>query len=173
MASKINNIKNDIKSEIRSVIGKSASKSENKKDDNITVLNEIYQISEMGKQAISNIIPKVDDENFKKQLINSYENYEEICSKSTTEIMKMGEKPREKNPLSKAMLWGSVNVSTLLDNSPSNIAEMIIKGCHNGMNDLTRTMNQHKENLDENVKMIADSYMKKEQSNIDSIQKFL
>lgn len=147
---------------------------ENKKrEENISVLNEVYQVSVMGKQAISNIIPKVNDQNFKKQLLNNYENYEEICSKSTSEIMKMGEKPREKNPLSKVMLWGAINMNTIVDNSCSSLANMIIKGSHNGISNMTRALNRHSSNIDENVKSLADDYMKIEESNIDGLQKFL
>ena len=144
-----------------------------KSEENLSVLNEIYQISVMGKQAISTIIPKVEDEDFKKELISSYENYEDICSKSSSEIMKMGEKPREKNPLTKAMLWGSVNVTSIVDSSPSSLANVIIKGSHNGISSMTRALNQHSGNIDENVKKLADSYLKKEESNIDGLQKYL
>lgn len=143
------------------------------KDGNISVLNDIYQNSVMGKQSISSLIPKIDDDNFKQELLSTYENYEQMSSKSTSQIMQMGEKPREKNPLSKAMLWGTVNVASIVDNSSSNLANMMIKGCNNSINNITRTLNQHSDNVDENVKNLANEYIQNEQDNISNLQKFL
>ena len=127
----------------------------------------------MGKQSISNIIPKIEDENFKKELLKNYEDYEEMCSISSSEIMKAGDKPREKNPLSKAMLWGTINVTSIVDSSSSNLASLIIKGSHNSFTNLTRALNQFSQKIDENVKELADSYIKNEEENIESLKKFL
>ena len=142
-------------------------------DCNLAVLNDVYQNSVMGKQSISNIIPKIEDQDFKQELMKSYENYDKISSKASSEILKLGDRPREKNPLSKAMLWGTINISTLVDNSTSNIAGLVIKGCNNSVNNMTRTLNQHSEGINEDVRKLADDYIKNEQDNITNLQKFL
>jgi hypothetical protein len=144
-----------------------------KKGDNIALLNEIYQSCMMGKQAISTIIPKADDQNFKDDLINCYNDYDEICNKAATEIMKMGERPREKNPLTKAMMWGTLNVSTAIDNRTACLADVVVKGHHSSINNMTRAMNQYSENMDSHVRQLADEFIQKEQDNMQSFQKYL
>lgn len=144
-----------------------------KKSDNIALLNEVYQSCMMGKQAISTLIPKVDDQSFKDELIKCYNDYDEMCNKAATEIMKMGERPREKNPLSKAVMWGTLNISTAIDNRTSCLADVVVKGCHNSVNNMTRAMNQFSENIDPNVKQLADEFMQNEQDNIQNFQKYL
>jgi hypothetical protein len=138
----------------------------------LKVLNEIYQNAAMGKQSISNIITKIENEDFKKKVLNAYQNYEEICGKCSMEIMNMGERPKEKNPFSKAMLWGMVNASAIVDDSVSNLAGIIIKGCNNSKNNITRTLNQA-ESVSQNVKDLADEYLKNEQQCISDMQSFL
>jgi predicted nucleic acid-binding Zn ribbon protein len=141
-------------------------------DENLRVINEVYQNAVMGKQSISNIITKIDNEDFKKEVMKAYENYEEICSKASMEIMNMGERPREKNPFTKAMLWGMINVSTIVDDSSSNLANIIIKGCNNSKNKITKVLNQSS-GIDEKTQQIADDYLKCEQQCMESMQKFL
>lgn len=145
-----------------------------KQIDDITMLNEIYQNAQMGKQSISNIIPKVDDEELKQELQSRYEIYDEVSSKSASQIIKLGDRPKDKNPLSKAMLWGSINVNTIVDDSPSKIADMMIKGGHVSMNNLQRIINQsEKSTIEEGVKELAETLLKKEQEGIDNFKKFL
>lgn len=144
-----------------------------KKGDNIALLNELYQSCMMGKQAVSTLIPKADDQNFKDDLIKCYNDYDEMCSKAATQIMKMGERPREKGPLSKAMLWGTLNISTAIDNRTSCLADLVVKGNHNSINNMTRAMNQYSENIEPEVQELADSFMKNEQHNIECFQKYL
>jgi hypothetical protein len=86
--------------------------------------------------------------------------------------MNMGERPKEKNPFSKAMLWGMVNASAIVDDSVSNLAGIIIKGCNNSKNNITRTLNQA-ESVSQNVKDLADEYLKNEQQCISDMQSFL
>lgn len=145
----------------------------NAQNDNFSVLNEIYQNATMGKQSISSIIPKVQDQNFKKELVNCYENYDQICSQSASEIIKLGDRPREKNPLTKAMMWGTINVSTLVDDSTSNIADLMIKGSHSNVNNVTRSLNQYSQNIDSKIKTLANTFLQNEQSSITNLQKFL
>jgi uncharacterized protein YaaR (DUF327 family) len=146
---------------------------EKKENDNLALLKEIYQSCMMGKQAISTLIPKVDDQNFKDDLITCYNEYDEMCNKAATEIMKMGEKPREKNPLSKAMMWGTLNISTAIDNRISCLADVVVKGGHNSVNNMTRAMNQYSENIDSQVRQLADEFMQNEKDNIQKFQKYL
>lgn len=141
-------------------------------DPTLTVLNQVYQNAQSGKKSIGQVITKIEDENLKKELIKQYSNYDEISSKSSTEIMNMDEKPKEKNPISKALLWGQVSVNTLVDNSPSNIADMVIKNNYSTINDLERSLKQHTD-IEKSAKDLANLLIKNEQSGIEDLKRFL
>ena len=108
-----------------------------KKDEE--VLAEIYRNSQLALQSISNILPETTDEELKAEIQAQHESYEKISAEACKIARDKGIELKEPNPVKKAMMWGSIKMSTLTDASRAHIAEMMIQGTVMGITALKKT----------------------------------
>ena len=92
------------------------------------VLAEIYRNAQLALQSIADIMPQVEDEDVKAELEAQHEEYERFSAKAAMIAKNRGIELKEPNPFKKAMMWGSIKMSTLTDNSRSHIADMMVQG---------------------------------------------
>ncbi len=104
-------------------------------------LAEIYRNSQLALQSISNILPAVENEEIKAELSRQHEIFEQFSAKAAVLARDMDLELKEPNPMKKAMMWGSIKMSTLKDNSCSHIAEMMTQGTVMGITALRATAN--------------------------------
>jgi len=109
----------------------------------------------------------------KQELLNEYDGYEKISGKIATLMVEYALTPKEPNPLKKAMLWSSIKVNTLTNNSNSHIADMMIKGTVMGINELIQILNQKETVLDEKITEIAKELLALEESYHEDMKKYL
>lgn len=105
-------------------------------------LAEIYRNTQLALQSIANILPQVDDEETKNQLLAQHEEYEKFCAKASVIAKNKNIELKEPNPFKKAMMWGSIKMNTLGDNSRSHIAEMMVQGTVMGITALRSTASE-------------------------------
>ena len=108
-----------------------------KKDEE--VLAEIYRNSQLALQSISNILPETKDEDLRNEIQSQHDAYEKISSQACVIARDKGIELKEPNPVKKAMMWGSIKMSTLTDASRAHIAEMMIQGTVMGITALKKT----------------------------------
>ena len=70
---------------------------------------------------------------------------------------------KEPNPMKKAMMWGSIKMSTLTDNSRSHIADMMVQGTVMGITALRTTANDFSNDGDERIKTLLKEMIDKEE----------
>ena len=70
------------------------------------------------------------------------------------------------------MLWGSIQMNTLLDSSEQHIAEMMINGTTMGIIDMTKKLNEL-EKPKANEKKIAEEFIESSQAYIDMWKTYL
>ena len=70
------------------------------------------------------------------------------------------------------MMWGSIKMSTLKDNSRAHIAEMMTQGTVMGITALTRSINESSEQ-DERVKDLAEELLHLEQEYEKKLKSYL
>ena len=120
------------------------------KEYNEKAINDVYKNAHIALQSISDILPSVDDEGLKVELKEQYEGYERVIGEISTFMAENNITPKDVNPLKKAMLWSSIKMKTMFDNSKNQIAEMMIKGTVMGITELTAMKNEGT-NLSEGV----------------------
>ena len=69
---------------------------------------------------------------------------------------------KEPNPMKKVMMWGSIKMSTMTDNSRSHIAEMMAQGTVMGITALLRTQRELKDG-DERIFALFEEMIQKEE----------
>ncbi len=141
-------------------------------DYNLKAVYDTYKNAHIAMQSIADLLPSVDDDAIKKELNEEYKGYENVINE-ISEFMKTNKiQPKDISPFKKAMLWGSIKMKVMMNNSKNQIAEMMIKGTVTGINELTAMRNE-KENLDEEVLSLVEKLLSLEESYEKRLRKFL
>ena len=107
---------------------------------NEEILAEIYRNCQLALTSIADILPAIEDEKIKAEILRQHEEYEKISAKAAVIAKNKGLEIKEPNPLKKAMMWGSIKMNTLMDNSTPHIAEMMIQGTVMGITALKTSL---------------------------------
>ena len=146
----------------------------NNNENEVNVLDELNKGASMGKDAIHFILDKVEDEKLREELNNQYSGYKAISDK----IQKLypdysddKDKPHETNAMNKVMTWYGIEMKTLVDESTSKIAELLLQGTNMGIIEGRKLLN-HKP-VDETVHSIAQEYVSMQEKAVENLKKFL
>ena len=126
-------------------------------------LAEIYRNAQLALQSISDILPETQDMAVKNELHAQHEEYERFSAKAATLAKDMGIELKEPNPMKKAMMWGSIKMSTLTDNSRAHIADMMVQGTVMGITSLRTTLNELSEDGNEEIISLLEEMINTEE----------
>ena len=126
-------------------------------------LAEIYRNAQLALQSISNILPAVEDAEIKEELSRQHESYEHFSAKASILARDMGLELKEPNPMKKVMMWGSIKMNTMTDNSRSHIAEMMTQGTVMGITALKATAGDLSEEGNEKILELLNEMIKAEE----------
>lgn len=126
-------------------------------------LAEIYRNAQLALQSISNILPAVEDEVIKEELSRQHEAYEQFSAKASMIARDAGLELKEPGAMKKMMMWGSIKMSTMTDNSRSHIAEMMVQGTVMGITALKATAGDVPEEGNEEVLALLNEMIKEEE----------
>ena len=115
------------------------------------ILAEIYRNCQLALESISDILPEIEDEGIKAEILRQHEEYEKICGRAACLARDKALELKEPNPMKKAMMWGSIKMDTLTDNSRAHIAEMMIQGTVMGITSLKTSLSELPKDDDEEI----------------------
>ena len=134
----------------------------------INVLDELNKGACMGMDAIHFVLDKVEDEKLTYSLNEQYEKYKNISCKINE--LYPGE-PHETNVINKVLTWYGVEMKTLMDNSSSKIAELLLQGTNMGIIEGRKLLN-HKE-IDDKVHKLIQEYVDMQEDSVEKLKQFL
>ena len=102
-------------------------------------LAEIYRNCQLALQSISNILPEIEHEKLRAEITMQHEEYEKFSGRAAAIAKDKGIELKEPSPVKKAMMWGSIKMSTMTDNTAPHIAEMMLQGTLMGITALRKT----------------------------------
>ena len=105
-------------------------------------LAEIYRNTQLALVSISDILPETEDAEVRAELLSQHEEYEKFSAKATMLARDLGIELKEPNPFKKAMMWGSIKMNTLTDNTRAHIADMMVQGTVMGVTSLHTTASE-------------------------------
>ena len=127
-------------------------------------LAEIYRNAQLALTSIADILPEVgEDEKVKEELHAQHEEYEKFSAKAAMIAQDMGLELKEPNLMKKAMMWSSIKMNTMTDNSRSHIAQMMVQGTVMGITSLRTTAAELIENGDERIPALLEEMIEKEE----------
>ena len=137
------------------------------------ILAEIYRNAQLALTSIADILPEIDDEEIKKEIISEHEEYERICAEAALLAKNMGAEVKEPSPVKKAMMWSAIKMNAGTDNSRSNIAQMMIRGTVTGITSLKTTMTEGERVMNGEVKKLLNDLITVEENFEEKLKKYL
>ncbi|MGN1053541.1 MAG: hypothetical protein ACI4SH_09165 [Candidatus Scatosoma sp.] len=146
-------------------------KKERKKSEEL--LAEVYRNCQLALESISDVLDEVEDEPLKEEIVRQHEEYEKISAKAAMLAKDKALEVKEPNPMKKAMMWTSVKMNTLADNSRSHIADMMIQGTVMGLTSLKTSYGERPENDDKEITALAGELIALEENFEERLKTFL
>lgn len=143
-----------------------------KSENEIDVLDELNKGACMGLDAITFLLPKVENQKLKKELEIQKKKYQEIVDKIAKVYPEYSKKhPHETSPMTKMMTWYGMEMKTMMDNSTSKIAELMLQGTNMGIIEGRRLLNN--KNTEKEVNKLLQEYVDFQEHSIERLKKFL
>ena len=136
-------------------------------------INAIYQNIKTAVQSIEDILPKVKDNNFQKELANEEDKY--LALEKECELFARSEKIdgiKDNNWFEKAKLWSSINISTMTDKTTRHIAELMLLGTFMGFITCVKDQADHN-GVSSELDEILTNLKELERKNIEALLPFL
>ncbi len=128
------------------------------------VLAEIYRNAQLALTSISDILPEVEDENIKQEIMREHEEYERICCEAASLAHKLNVELKDPSPVKKAMMWSAIKMGTANDNSAQNVAQMMIRGTVTGLTSLKTSLTDGGKYMDEEIKKLLTDLIDMEEN---------
>ncbi|MBE7073870.1 MAG: hypothetical protein E7379_02125 [Clostridiales bacterium] len=144
-----------------------------KKEIMTEYLNGVYQNIKTAVQSIEDILPKVQDNELRKELSNQQDKYAVL--QKECELLAKAEKIdgiKDNSWFEKAKLWSSINMSTISNKSNRKIAELMLMGTFMGIITCEKDRHDHK-NISTEIDEILRKLRQLEEDNIDNLIPYL
>ena len=136
------------------------------------LLEEIFQNANTGIYSIDTILPKVENSSVSAELLSHQAKLAEIARTARQMMAQRHMEITEAGPVSKMGIWTGVQMNTLRDNTPSHIADMVIRGNTIGITKMTRELNQSQV-IDPRVRDLGEELVNTQRRNIETMKKYL
>lgn len=144
-------------------------------NENLELLQYIYQSSEMGVLALTNLLKELNDKENKLKKIISDELtiYEKYFKESKKVLKKNKGKIKSNSLMTKMMSKQGIKKEVSDDNSDASIAHMLIQGLTMGVVDIETKIKNFGDKADKEITKIAVDYLKFQQDEIEKLKKYL
>ena len=137
-------------------------------------LEELYKNMKMGADAIVNILPKVEEGDLRQELTAELNRYEEFAKEIGDMLYKMGSKPEEKGIMAKLGAKMGMAMNTMMDSTPSHIAQMMIEGATMGITENTKLVREHEnKNCSEKALALGKQTVHFMEDSVERMKKYL
>lgn len=141
-------------------------------NDDVKLLNFIYQNSQMGVDTIDQLEKIVEDEKFKHYLKEKYEGYCKIHKDAKSKLNNHGYDEKGISSFEKMRTYLMINMQTLTDKSTSHIAEMLMIGSTMGIINAIRNLADYP-NASKDIISLMETLKKFEEKSYDDLQLFI
>lgn len=140
---------------------------------NVELLNYISKNTEMGKSSIKQLLEVVKHPELRETIESQYREYDEIYDLAHQALETRHEEAKNVNPMAKISSYIMINFNNLTDGSESSMAEMMLKGSNSGIVEITKHLNDLGDQVEPDVKQLAERLLKFEKRNVEELKKFL
>lgn len=141
-------------------------------NEDIELLNYIYQNSKMGVVGIDNIKANIKNKELLKIIKEQQNDYYKICTKAIKMLSLTNSERKNITGIAKLMTYMDSQIKMMMDNSDSTIAKMMIEGSNMGIIAITEKLNNYK-GTDKKIIKLAKELLKIEEINLEKLKVFL
>ncbi len=128
------------------------------------LLAEVHRNCQLALQSISDILPETEDGDLREELMRQHEEYEKIGGRAAILAKDKNIELKNPGPIKKAMMWSSIKMSTMKDDSRAHIAEMMTQGTVMGITALKSSLGEMSRDLaDPDVETLARELLSAEE----------
>jgi len=140
--------------------------------ENKEVLDEINKGCNMGKDALSVILEKSEDNGFKKIIFDILKKYD-LLSEHINKLYEneVDEEPKDTSTMSKIMTWYGIQMKTITDSTTSKLSELTLQGLNMGIIEGRKFLNDRK--LNKEVRNIINEYVDFQEEYVEIIKNYL
>ena len=140
--------------------------------DTLRLLRECDAGITMGIDSIGDVVGRVKDEKFRKELTSCKVEHEKLRQEVDLLLQKYQDDGKSPNPVAKGMSWMKTNLKLAMDDSDATIACLMTDGCNMGVKSLNQYLNQY-EAADEVSKDITKRLINLEEQLTHQIRQYL
>lgn len=144
-------------------------------NENTELLELIYENSNMGTSSTTDVLKAIKNKECKiKSLLEEInKDYEKIAKESEKLLKKYKTEPQKTSAFSKAMASMGVKKEIMMDNSDAKIADMMIQGITMGNLELTKHIDNYKNEADKKILNLASELKKIGENYIEKLKAYL
>ena len=139
---------------------------------NEDLLNSIYKTAKMGEETLKSVLKEVDDTDLRGDLQTQIAGYTQFCGKAQQEMAKHNAEAHDIPGMTKLSSAMGVKLNTLIDKTPSHIADMVIQVSTMGVVKMTEQLN-HSPNAPSEIRKLTNDLVAFEQGNIERMKSYL
>lgn len=141
-------------------------------NDTIELLKECNAGIKMGITSIDEVLPDVEDNEFKSKLEKCMKEHQKLEDETKQILNDYDDSGKEPNSMAKSMSWMKTNFKMMVAPSDKTISDLITDGCNMGVKSLNKYLNQY-EAAEEKVKDITKRLINLEEKLAIDIRKYL
>jgi hypothetical protein len=108
------------------------------------IFREIVKNTDMGIQSITNLLPYVEEENFKNLILSQQNDLRDFHTRALQELNCEEQEQAKSGVIEKTMLKAGVNMNAMFNNTSSHMASMLIDGYIMGIESVQKCVNEMK-----------------------------
>ena len=112
-------------------------------DQSITLLQEIVRAARDGAEGISLVMDKTGDNALRQALGEEKKQYSAVEQDAGSHLIDLGGQAEPESAMNRAGMWMGMQLNTLMDKSPSHLAEILIQGNTMGVVGLLRAKREN------------------------------
>lgn len=144
-------------------------------DENIELLQYIYQNCDMGVKSCTSLINILNgkDNKIKKIIEGELKGYENYLKKSEKLLKKYNIEPKEKGIMADIMSKMGMNMEMMKDNSDARVADMLTKGFTMGNVDISKKIDRYEGDCEKDILDLAKELLEFGKKNIELLKPYL
>lgn len=140
--------------------------------DTVRLLRECDAGIKMGISAINDVIDRVHNIEFRKDLADCKNEHDKLEDEIQILLQEFHDEGKSPSPMAKGMSQMKINIKLAMNETDNTIADMLTDGCNMGVKTLNKYLNQY-EAADEKSKDIAKRLINLEEKLTIDMRRFL
>lgn len=141
--------------------------------ENTQLLDLIYQNAKMGETTLPLVIGKVSRPDLRAVLSGQLVEYCTICDEAKDALHQAGRKPETPPSAKSAAAGTALRLNALTGQSPSKVAEVMIRGSTMGTIEMAKRIHQYQFTAAPETLQLANRLLAAEEGNIEQLKAFL